>query len=84
VDFESDGWAKTCARVKPNVEDDAAMLEVRKLRDEVAELKSLLLEMNQSLRKGQIEGTSSGEGQGEDNEPTQVDDTDENEQSGSK
>lgn len=51
VDFESDGWSKTCEAVKPNVEDDAAVLEVKKLRDEVAELKKLLVDMSQTLRE---------------------------------
>lgn len=27
-DFESEGWAKTCEIVKPNVEEEPAVLEV--------------------------------------------------------
>ncbi|CAK7272403.1 Calcium channel yvc1 [Sporothrix epigloea] len=42
VDFEQDGWKKTVEQVKPNVEDELAVVEVRQLRSEVAELKQLL------------------------------------------
>lgn len=42
MDFEAEGWIKTCASVRPNVEDDAAVLEVKKLRSEVAELKMMI------------------------------------------
>jgi len=45
VDFESDGWAKTVERVKPDVVDDAATLAVRKLSTEVKELKELLMKL---------------------------------------
>ncbi|CAK7217671.1 Calcium channel yvc1 [Sporothrix bragantina] len=42
IDFEQDGWKKTVEQVKPNVEDELAVVEVRQLRSEVAELKQLL------------------------------------------
>ncbi|ERT01172.1 potassium ion channel [Sporothrix schenckii 1099-18] len=42
VDFEADGWKKTVETVKPNVEDELAVVEVRQLRAEVTELKQLL------------------------------------------
>ncbi|KAF2200679.1 hypothetical protein GQ43DRAFT_395878 [Delitschia confertaspora ATCC 74209] len=41
-DFETDGWEKRVEASKPNVEFDAATLEVRKLREEVLELRRLL------------------------------------------
>lgn len=44
-DFEADGWDKKVQQTKPNVEFDTAVLEVRKLQQEVAELKELLLDM---------------------------------------
>lgn len=47
-DFESDGWDKKVQQSKPNVEFDTAVLEVRKLQTEVAELKELILD----LKKG--------------------------------
>ncbi len=42
MDFEAEGWIKTCNAVRPNVEDDATVLEVKKLRSEVAELKTMI------------------------------------------
>jgi len=45
VDFESDGWGKTVARVKPNVQDDPAVIEVRKLKEEVDQLKTMIAEL---------------------------------------
>jgi len=44
-DFEADGWDKKVQRTKPNVEFDTAVLEIRKLQQEVSGLKELLLEM---------------------------------------
>ncbi|KAH8596210.1 hypothetical protein B0O99DRAFT_594039 [Bisporella sp. PMI_857] len=48
VDFESEGWDKKVATVKPNVEDDTATLAVRKLQEEVKELKALILKLVES------------------------------------
>ncbi|KAL5116136.1 Calcium channel yvc1 [Pleosporales sp. CAS-2024a] len=45
-DFEADGWDKKVQATKPNVEFDTAVLEVRKLQQQVAEMKSLLLAMS--------------------------------------
>lgn len=42
MDFEADGWGKTVESAKPNVENDEATIEVRKLRAEVGELKQML------------------------------------------
>ncbi|CEJ90432.1 Putative Potassium ion channel Yvc1 [[Torrubiella] hemipterigena] len=53
LDFQAEGWSKTCANVKPNVEDDAAVIEVKKLRKEVEELKTLITELSKAvLNKG--------------------------------
>ncbi|KAF2503141.1 hypothetical protein BU16DRAFT_521748 [Lophium mytilinum] len=41
-DFEADGWTKKVEDSKPNVETDAAILELRKLRKDVGELKELI------------------------------------------
>ncbi|KAF2817049.1 uncharacterized protein BDZ99DRAFT_492954 [Mytilinidion resinicola] len=41
-DFEADGWTKKVEDSKPNVETDAAILELRKLRKDVSELKELI------------------------------------------
>jgi len=42
VDFEGEGWAKKVNESKANVEEDAAVLEIRELRSEVDQLKGLL------------------------------------------
>ncbi|KAH8678587.1 hypothetical protein BGZ60DRAFT_370275 [Tricladium varicosporioides] len=49
VDFEGEGWDKKVASAKPNVEQDAATIEVRKLRGEVSELKELLEKVLQKV-----------------------------------
>ncbi|KAF1912912.1 hypothetical protein BDU57DRAFT_559117 [Ampelomyces quisqualis] len=41
-DFEADGWDKKVQACKPNVEYDTAVLEVRKLQEQVEEIKTLL------------------------------------------
>ncbi|KAL1599170.1 Calcium channel yvc1 [Nothophoma quercina] len=46
-DFESDGWDKKVQNSKPNVEFDTAVLEVKKLQDEVKELKDLLIKLTE-------------------------------------
>ncbi|PNY23503.1 Calcium channel YVC1 [Tolypocladium capitatum] len=48
--FEADdGWAKTCNTVKPNLEDDPAVVEVRGLRTEVEELRAMLAEIGRAV-----------------------------------
>jgi hypothetical protein len=42
VDFEGEGWSKKVDSTKPNVETDAAVLEVRELKKQVSELKTLI------------------------------------------
>lgn len=42
VDFEAEGWAKKVKQTKPNVETDAAVLEVRELKEKVGELMKLV------------------------------------------
>ena len=41
LDFEADGWAKKVEGTKPNVETDAAVLEIRALKQEIEELKRM-------------------------------------------
>ncbi|KAI0508894.1 hypothetical protein F5B22DRAFT_379728 [Xylaria bambusicola] len=52
VDFEGEGWAKKVGDSKANVEDDAAVLEVRELRSEVKELKQLLAKLVKQKTEG--------------------------------
>jgi hypothetical protein len=47
-DFEADGWDKKVQACKPNVEFDTAVLEVRKLQQQVEEMRALL---NQLVEK---------------------------------
>ncbi|KAH7072078.1 hypothetical protein BKA63DRAFT_417969 [Paraphoma chrysanthemicola] len=46
-DFEADGWDKKVQSSKPNVEFDTAVLEVRKLQQQVEEMKSLLVALTE-------------------------------------
>lgn len=54
MDFESDGWAKTCEMARPNVEEEPAVTEVRKLRAEIEELKAALAQISQAVGAGAI------------------------------
>ncbi|KAJ8120661.1 hypothetical protein ONZ43_g2685 [Nemania bipapillata] len=49
IDFEGEGWIKKVNDSKANVEDDAAVLEIRQLRSEVQELKSLIEKLGKGL-----------------------------------
>jgi hypothetical protein len=51
-DFEADGWDKKVQQTKPNVEFDTAVYEVRKLQQEVSELKEILLELRDKANWG--------------------------------
>lgn len=50
LDLEVEGWFKTCDAVKPNMEDDPAVLEIRKLRSEIDELKTLVVEISKAAK----------------------------------
>lgn len=60
LDFEADGWKKTVDAVKPNLDDDPAVLEVRKLKEEVDELKNMMAELGRAVGAKQVR-----QGQGE-------------------
>lgn len=49
LDMEAEGWTKTCDSVKPNMEDDPAVLEIKKLRTEIEELKTMLREVTRAV-----------------------------------
>lgn len=42
VHYESESWAKICDDAKPNVEEEPAIVEVKRLRQEIDELRSML------------------------------------------
>jgi hypothetical protein len=52
VDFDADGWAKTVDAAKSNVEVEPSVLEVRKLKEEIDELKKMLLEISKAVGAG--------------------------------
>ena len=53
VDFDADGWNKRVQSVKSNVEEETAVLEVRKLRDELRALADSV----EQLRKAAVAAT---------------------------
>lgn len=42
LDFEAEGWTKKVEATRPNVDTDAAVLEIRELKEQIAELKRLV------------------------------------------
>ncbi|PHH77974.1 hypothetical protein CDD82_3275 [Ophiocordyceps australis] len=52
LDLDAEGWTKTCDAVKPNLEDDPAVLEIRKLRREIDELKASVQPITRTLENG--------------------------------
>lgn len=66
LDMEAEGWSKTCDAVKPNMEDDPAVLEVRQLRLEINELKALLTDISRaSEAKETMEGIEGNHDKGQ-------------------
>ena len=45
IDFEGEGWDKKVDGTKPNVEVDAAVVELRELKQQIAELRAMLKEL---------------------------------------
>ncbi|KAF5025925.1 hypothetical protein F66182_1960 [Fusarium sp. NRRL 66182] len=75
LDMEAEGWTKTCEIAKPNVEDEPAVIEVRKLRAEMDELKTLISQLNNAI-KGNDEETVTGATSGKAPEVEDDDDQD--------
>lgn len=60
VDFEAEGWSKKVDSSKPNVETEAAVLEIREVRKQLDELRGLV----ERIRgKGEEEGEIQGQGE---------------------
>jgi hypothetical protein len=55
IDPGNDGWSKKVEAAKSNVEDDQATVEVKKLREEVGELKELLKALAEGKGKKAVE-----------------------------
>ncbi len=62
IDLESDGWKKKVDLAKSSFEEEPAVVEVKKLREEVESLKALILSLHQAL------GVEKGQGKAEDGE----------------
>ena len=41
-DFEADGWAKAVEATRPNVETDAAVIEIRDLKEKIEQLQKMV------------------------------------------
>lgn len=52
VDFEGDGWNKTVSQARTNLDVDATVDEVQKLRAEVEKLSDLVLQLAKTIGKG--------------------------------
>jgi hypothetical protein len=59
VDFEADGWNKQVETAKPNVEEEPAVVEVRKLKKEMEELKEMIKQLHRAVSPGEPEDGSS-------------------------
>ncbi|QYT01486.1 Ca2+ permeable channel [Trichoderma simmonsii] len=62
IDFGAEGWAKTCEAVKPNMDDDPAVVEIKKLRAELAGLKSMLTDLGDHVHFPTSQDTKIGDG----------------------
>ena len=66
VDFEVDGWGKKVEGAKSNLEEEQAVVEVRKLREEVEKLKGMIEGLGKLLteKAGDGEAVYNGESSG--------------------
>lgn len=58
LDFEADGWNKQVDAAKSNLEEDDAVIEVKKLREEVERLREVVLSLHKALG-GSVDGEGS-------------------------
>ncbi|KAL7912692.1 calcium permeable channel [Trichoderma velutinum] len=70
IDFGAEGWAKTCEAVKPNLDDDPAVIEIKKLRAELAGLKSMLADISDHVHFPTSQDTKIGDGSAYDFKPS--------------
>lgn len=66
VDFGDEGWAKKCEAVKPNLEVDPAVFEIKKLRGEIAQLRSMLSDISDHVQYPTSQDTKIGDGSTQD------------------
>ena len=60
MDFESEGWAKKVEGTKPNVETDAAVLEIREV---LQKIEALTREVEALRKQGGDSGVGDGKGE---------------------
>jgi hypothetical protein len=63
VDFEGEGWDKKCCAAKSNIGEDPAVAEVKKLREEVEELKALIVAISAAVGVGKDVETKAERGE---------------------
>ena len=56
IDLEGEGWTKKVESTRPNVETDAAVLEIQELRGEVEGLRKMLEGLGEEKTKGKPNG----------------------------
>jgi tRNA U34 5-carboxymethylaminomethyl modifying GTPase MnmE/TrmE len=59
VDFEADGWNKRVESAKSNLEEEQAVVEIRKLKEEVETLKTMIEGLTKILATESNGGPSS-------------------------
>ncbi|KAK3361215.1 hypothetical protein B0T24DRAFT_118017 [Lasiosphaeria ovina] len=52
VDFKADGWDKLVESAKTNLDEDPAVVEVRKLREEVEKLREMIEQLHKAMGAG--------------------------------
>ena len=52
LDMEAEGWTKKVEQTRPNVETDAAVLEIRELKGQMSELRKLVEGMRGGVNGG--------------------------------
>ena len=62
MDFEGDGWNKRVTAAKSNLNEDPAVTEVKKLREEVDKLKAMIEGLHQTFAAGISNGESPASG----------------------
>ncbi|KAK0641970.1 hypothetical protein B0T16DRAFT_336257 [Cercophora newfieldiana] len=61
VDFEADGWGKKVEAAKSNLEEDPAVVQIKKLQEEVEKLKGMIEGLSKALTSAGNEETSVGD-----------------------
>ena len=56
MDFEAEGWAKKVEGTKPNVETDAAVLEIREVLQKLERLTGEVEELRRGMEGGDGKG----------------------------